>query len=266
MLTGMRLAFVIIVIILGTSRSGAQGNFVFWPDANYDPAIPTFESVLGYEPGERITWHRDAIRYFEALAAAAPDRLLMTTYASTWEGRELIYVAISSPENIARIDGIKAGMQRLADPRVTTRAEAQELIETQAAVTWLSYGVHGNEISSTDASMLTAYHLLASRGDVRVADILRNTVVVIDPMQNPDGRDRFVHHFEMSEGLTPDSDRISAEHDEPWPGGRTNHYLFDLNRDWFILTQPETRGRIDALQEWYPVAYVDAHEMGSDGT
>ena len=114
--------------------------------------------------------------------------------------------------------------------------------------------------------MLTAYHLLASRGDVRVADILRNTVVVIDPMQNPDGRDRFVHHFEMSEGLLPDSDRVSAEHDEPWPGGRTNHYLFDLNRDWFILTQPETRGRIHALQEWYPVAYADAHEMGSDGT
>ncbi len=114
--------------------------------------------------------------------------------------------------------------------------------------------------------MLTAYHLLASGGDARVADILRNTVVVIDPMQNPDGRDRFLHHFEMSEGLLPDSDRVSAEHDEPWPGGRTNHYLFDLNRDWFILTQPETRGRIDALQEWYPVAYVDAHEMGSDGT
>ena len=116
MLTGMRLGFVIIAIILGTSRSGAQDNFVFWPDANYDPAIPTFENVLGYEPGEQITWHRDAIRYFEALAAAAPDRLLITTYASTWEGRELIYVAISSPENVARIDGVKAGMQRLADP------------------------------------------------------------------------------------------------------------------------------------------------------
>ncbi len=133
MLTGTRLALVIVAIILGTSQSGAQDNFVFWPDANYDPTIPTFESVLGYGPGEQITWHRDAIRYFEALAAAAPDRLLITRYATTWEGRELIYVAISSPPNIAQIDGIKAGMQRLADPRVTTRPEAQELIETQPA-------------------------------------------------------------------------------------------------------------------------------------
>jgi len=90
--------------------------------------------------------------------------------------------------------------------------------------------------------------------------------VIIDPMQNPDGRDRFIYHFETAEGLLPDSDRISAEHDEPWPGGRTNHYLFDLNRDWFILSQPETRGRVAILQEWFPVAYVDAHEMGSDQT
>jgi hypothetical protein len=114
--------------------------------------------------------------------------------------------------------------------------------------------------------MLTAYHLLAAQDDALVDAILENTVVVLDPMQNPDGRDRFIHHFEMAEGLVPDSDRLAAEHDEPWPGGRTNHYLFDLNRDWFILSQPETRGRVAALQEWYPVAYVDAHEMGSDST
>ncbi|RLA34643.1 MAG: peptidase [Gammaproteobacteria bacterium] len=257
---------VILAFSLVAAVARAQDDFDFWPNANYDPAIPAVEDVLGYSPGERITWHRDAVRYFEALADAAPGRISVTRYAESWEGRELIYVVVTSAENMARIDDIKAGMQRLADPRQTTRAEAEEIISTQPAVTWLSYGVHGNEISSTDASMLTAYHLLASRGDARVADIMRDTVVVIDPMQNPDGRDRFVHHFEMSEGIVPDGDRISAEHDEPWPGGRTNHYLFDLNRDWFILTQPETRGRVSALQEWYPVAYVDAHEMGSDGT
>ena len=246
--------------------AGEHQNFVFWPNANYDPAIPTIEDILGYRSGDRITWHRDAIRYFEALEAAAPDRVAVSRYARSWEGRDLIYVVVTSAENMARIDDVKAGMQRLADPRHTTRAQAEEIITSQPAVTWLSYGVHGNEISSTDAAMLTAYHLLASRGDARIAEIMRDTVVVIDPMQNPDGRDRFVHHFEMAEGLRPDSNRISAEHDEPWPGGRTNHYLFDLNRDWFILTQPETRGRIRILQEWYPVAYVDAHEMGSDNT
>lgn len=262
--TGM--AMVILTTALAATQINAQDNFAFWPDADYDPAIPNFEEVLGYSPGERITWHGNAIRYFEALAKAAPERISVTRYAKSWEGRDLIYVVVSSAENMARIDEIKAGMQRLADPRKTSRAVANDIISKQPAVTWLSYSVHGNEISPTEAAMLTAYHLLASRGDKRVANIMRDTVVVIDPMQNPDGRDRFIHHFEMAEGLLPDPDRISAEHNEPWPGGRTNHYLFDLNRDWFIMTQPETRGRVKILQEWYPVSFVDAHEMGSDST
>ena len=262
--TGMSLIF--IAGVLFANYVNANDGFVFWPNADYDPAIPTFKTVLGYEPGERITWHADAVRYFEALAETAPDRISVASYAQSWEGRDLIYAVVSSAENMARIDTIKSNMQRLADPRKTTRSEAQEIIKNQPAVTWLSYGVHGNEISSTEAAMLTAYHLLASRGDKRVVDIMRDTVVVIDPMQNPDGRDRFIHHFEIAEGLVPDSDRISAEHDEPWPGGRSNHYFFDLNRDWFIMTQPETQGRIKILQEWYPVAFVDAHEMGPDST
>ena len=248
------------------SSTLGQEKFVYWPDAQYDPAIPTVEAVLGYAPGERITWHRDVIRYFEALAVAAPDRMMITEYARSWENRELILAVVSAPGNIANLDAIKSNMQRLADPRITEGDVAAQIIESQAAVTWLSYGVHGNEISSTDAAMLTAYHLLASQDDARVADIMANTVVVIDPMQNPDGRDRFIHNFEIAEGLVPDSDRLAAEHDEPWPGGRTNHYLFDMNRDWFIQTQPETQGRTAAMLQWYPVAYVDAHEMGSDGT
>ncbi len=253
-------------LLCWTSISAAQDDFRFWTDDDYDPAIPSIEQVLGYAPGERITWHKDAVRYFEALAAAAPERVQIVEYAQSWQDRELIYVVLSSAENMARIEEVKAGMQSLRDPRQTPADEAAAIIENQPPVTWLSYGVHGNEISSTDAAMLTAYHLLASRGDERVADIMADTVVVIDPMQNPDGRDRFVHHFNSSVGLRPDSDRLSAEHDEPWPGGRTNHYLFDMNRDWFIMTQPETRGRIAALQEWYPLVFVDAHEMGGDST
>ena len=244
----------------------AQQDFEFWPNADYDPSIPTIESVLGYAPGERITWHRDAIRYFEALEASQPDRVSVHRYATSWERRELIYVVISSPENMARVDDIKQNMQSLRNAADTSAADANRIIQTGPAVTWLSYGVHGDEISSTDASMLTAYHLLASRGDSRVENILRKTVVIIDPMQNPDGRDRFIHGFEMAEGLTPDPDRLSAEHEQPWPGGRTNHYLFDMNRDWFTLNQPESTGRVVATQEWYPVVYVDLHEMGGDAT
>jgi hypothetical protein len=246
-------------------NSNAQ-DFEFWPNADYDPSVPTIESVLGHAPGQRITWHAEALRYFEALASSDPDRVSVHRYASSWEGRDLVYVVIASPENMRRIDDIKRDMQSLRNAAATSRSEADRIIQSGPAITWLSYGVHGDEISSTDASMLTAYHLLAARGDSRVTNILRESVVIIDPMQNPDGRDRFIHGFEMAEGLVPDSDRLSAEHEQPWPGGRYNHYLFDMNRDWFTLNQPESRGRVLALQEWFPVVYVDLHEMGGDRT
>ena len=219
------------------------------------------------ERRRRLDTHvRDAIRYFEVLESAVPGQVSVHRYATSWEGRDLVYVVVSSAAIMARLDAITDGMQRLRDPRATSASAAAEIMNTQPAVTWLSYGVHGNEISSTDAAMLTAYHLVASRGDERIDRILAETVVVIDPIQNPDGRDRFIHSFEMAEGPVPLADRLAAEHDEPWPSGRVNHYLFDLNRDWFIMTQPETRGRIEAIQEFYPVAFVDAHEMGSDQT
>ncbi len=244
----------------------AQEAFEFWPDADYDPAIPSFQDVLGYAPGERITWHKDVLKYFEALQAAAPGRVVIQEYAKSWEGRSLIYVAIASAENIARMDEIKASMQRLSDPRTISEGDADNLIRDLPGVVWLSYAVHGNEISSTDAAMMTAYHLLASRGDDRVADMMANSFVLIDPLQNPDGRDRFIHNFEIAEGLQPDPDPLAAEHNEPWPGGRTNHYLFDLNRDWFMQTQPETQGKAKAIREWLPLAFVDAHEMGGNST
>ncbi|MCH8250596.1 MAG: peptidase [Proteobacteria bacterium] len=259
-------AALLAVTALCPLGAHAQQDFEYWPNADYDPAIPTVKSVLGYAPGERITWHADALRYFEALASSQPDRVSVHRYASSWEGRELVYVVISSPENMARIDDIKRDMQSLRNAADTSRSDADRIIQSGPAVTWLSYGVHGDEISSTDASMLTAYHLLASRGDSRIGDILRESVVIIDPMQNPDGRDRFIHAFEMAEGLSPDSDRLSAEHEQPWPSGRFNHYLFDMNRDWFAMNQPESLGRVTALQEWYPVVYVDLHEMGGDRT
>ena len=261
----MQFLFSFVAVLLAVTAN-AQQDFEFWPNADYDPSIPTIGSVLGHAPGERITWHKDALRYFDALESSQPERVSVHRYASSWEGRDLIYVVISSPENMRRIDDIKQDMQSLRNVAETSAANADRIIRSGPAVTWLSYGVHGDEISSTDASMLTAYHLLASRGDSRVDDILRESVVIIDPMQNPDGRDRTIHGFEMAEGLSPSPNRLSAEHEQPWPSGRFNHYLFDMNRDWFTLNQPESRGRVVALQEWYPVVVVDLHEMGGDGT
>ncbi|MCC6362850.1 MAG: peptidase M14 [Bryobacterales bacterium] len=238
----------------------------FWPGAAYDPAIPTFQKVLGYGAGEQVSSPEQLLRYLEALAAAAPNRMKVIDYGKTWEARRLVYAAIGSEANIRRLEEIRRAMHRLSDPRRFPETEARKLIGGLPAVVWLAYGVHGNEISSPDAALLTAYHLLAARNDRMTQDILANVVVLIDPLQNPDGRERFVHHFRTSEGLEPDADPLAAEHNEPWPGGRTNHYYFDMNRDWFAVTQPETKGRIRALLDWFPVLFVDLHEMGSDST
>jgi hypothetical protein len=222
--------------------------------------------VLGYESGDKVTNHAGLVRYVEALAAAVPNRIKVFEYGTSWEGRKLIYAAVGSEANIRKLSEIKTGIQLIADPRKTQEADARKLVAGMPAVVWLSYGVHGNEISSPDASLLTAYHLLAARNDKIMEDVLSKVVVLIDPTQNPDGRDRFVNYFEQTRGLVPDPSPNAAEHNEPWPGGRSNHYLFDLNRDWIGLTQPEILSQVKTLREWLPLVYVDLHEMGGDAT
>ena len=258
------------ILLLGAALSGsllAQKKTVeMWPGTQYDPAVPTIKKTLGYEPGERIAPHSHLMKYFESLAAAQPNRVKLIEYTKSWEGRKLIVAVIGSDANLKRLSEIQTGMKKLADPRKTNDAEAQRLIASLPAIVMLAYNVHGNEISGSDAAMMTAYHLLAAKGDKSVESILANTLVMIDPTQNPDGRDRFVHNFEIAEGLEPVGNPLAAEHAEPWPGGRTNHYMFDMNRDWFAMTQPETRGRVKTLLDWYPVVFVDLHEMGGDST
>ena len=244
----------------------AQTKFEYWPGTVYDPAVPTQKQVLGYEAGERISPPADIVRYLEALAAARPDRIQVHDYGKTWEGRRLVYAVIGNAANMKRLDQIKTGLDRLADPRKANEAEATRLMGTLPAVVWLAYGVHGNEISSPDAGLYMAYHLVAARNDKVVDGFLSKLVVAIDPLQNPDGRNRFVNSFESSLGLEPDPFPLAAEHTEPWPAGRTNHYFFDMNRDWVAITQPETKGRIRALREWHPQVVVDLHEMGTDAT
>jgi hypothetical protein len=253
-------------MLFGSGAAWGQSRFEFWPGAVYDPGVPTAQKVLGYDFGERIASHADIVKYFTALAAAEPARVRIFEYGKTWEGRELIYAVIGSEANLRRLPQIRAAMQKLHDPRKTSAAEAQKLIQDLPSILWLAYGVHGNEISSPDAAMVTAYHLLAARNDKMVADILANTLTIVDPLQNPDGRNRFVHNFEVNLGLEPDANPLAAEHSEAWPGARTNHYSFDLNRDWVGFTQPETIGHVKVLQEWYPQVFIDLHEMGTDAT
>ncbi|MEW5978073.1 MAG: M14 metallopeptidase family protein [Acidobacteriota bacterium] len=249
-----------------SARSLAQDTAEFWPGTRYDPSIPTIEMVLGYRVGDQITPPDGILRYLEALQASAPDRMKIVEYGRTWENRKLVYAALGSESNLRQLSAIRSRIQQLADPRKTGDSLAGALIEELPATVWFGYGVHGNEISSPDAALLTAYHLLAAREDPIVEEILTKVIVLIDPLQNPDGRSRFVHAFETALGLEPVGHPEAAEHNEPWPAGRTNHYFFDMNRDWFALTQPETRGRIKAMLEWYPLVFVDLHEMGSDAT
>jgi hypothetical protein len=237
-----------------------------WPEADYDAAIPTTKSILGFEIGREMARHDEVTRYFESLSTAAPERMKIFEYGESWEGRKLIYGVISSPKNIARLDDIKAAMQRLSDPRKLAKGEAEALIRDNPAVVWLAYSVHGNEPGTTDAALMTAYHLLAARGDTRVPRMLDETLVVILPLQNPDGRERFINSNQAARGLEPDPSPLSAERDEPWPGGRMNHYIFDMNRDWFTQTQPEMRAHVATLLEWMPVVVADVHEMGTNQT
>ncbi|WP_417658252.1 M14 family metallopeptidase [Pseudidiomarina sp.] len=232
-------------------------------DVIYDKTVPTLEQALGYPAGSRIS-SPDAIEgYFKQLAQSYPDRVKLEYYGKSWEGRNLYYVVISNPTHIANFAEYQQGMKQLSAADSTKASTAQNLIKTLPASVWLSYGVHGNEISSPEAAMLTAYHLVAAT-DEATRSYLDNAMVFIDPVQNPDGRSRFVSRYYMTTGLEHSADRNSAEHNEPWPSGRSNHYLFDLNRDWLALTQPEISGQVDALLENMPLVFVDLHEMGGD--
>lgn len=239
-------------------------GFEYWPGADNDASVPTADAVLGHAIGEEIALSAEIRRYFEALAEARPSQVRLIDYGTSWEGRPLWYAVIGSEANMARADAIAGAMRELADPRRGDAARARDIVRDMPAVVWLGYSVHGNEPGTSDAAMLTAYHLLASRGDARVPQMLENTLVVINPVQNPDGRDRFIHAERAVRGPFPDPEFAAAGRDEPWPGGRMNHYVFDLNRDWFALTQPETRLQVPELLRWMPVLVLDVHEMGTE--
>lgn len=247
---------IVALSLVGTSEGQA------YPDATYDPAVPTLLDVVGHEHGGMVSSAAEISQFMHALAAHDPSRMQVQSYGETWQGRELTYAVISSPQNMARLDAIKANLATLAQGDALPAAQLEET----PAVVWLSYGVHGDEITPPDSALFMAYHLMAAQDNTLVESLLRNTIIIIDPSQNPDGRDRFVHSFASALGLEPQADRYSLEHDQPWPRGRFNHYLFDLNRDWFAMTQPETQGKVAAVLEWNPVIYVDSHEMGGDNS
>lgn len=217
------------------------------------PEVPTPAAVFGHEPGQRFTHVRQIRAWFEAAAGAARDRLRLKELGQSYGGRPLYLALLSSPANLARFDTeIAPAWRALADGTRTPRD-----VGALPPIVWFSYGVHGDETSASEVAPLLAYELLRPAR----AALLDKLVVVIDPCLNPDGRQRYVAGFEDRFGTRPDPDPAAVEHAEPWPGGRTNHYLQDLNRDWAFQTQRETRLRIAAWLEMPPQVHLDYHEM-----
>ena len=242
---------------------------------------PSPEAYLGYSLGQHFTPHDRIVGYFREVARTAPGQMLLEQYGKTYEGRPLLLAYIASPENLRRLEAIRMNNLRLAG--IVHDGTAPD--ENGPVIVWLSYNVHGNEPSSSEAAMKTLYALVnpsagegaaevgrapksggaagpTETGDSGPAAWLKNTVVVIDPCINPDGRDRYVNWFNDVVGQQPNPDPSAREHQEPWPRGRTNHYNFDLNRDWAWQTQIETQQRLKKYNDWLPQVHVDYHEQG----
>jgi len=229
------------------------------PASDHRPEVPQPEL------GTRYTPHHAVLAYVRALATAAPDRVRLTTLNVTEEGHEQPFLVITSPENLKRLDEWKARNAKLADPRTCSVEEARRITESNPVFLWLGYSVHGSEASGTEAAMAVAYHFAAARNP----DVLRQldrVVILMDVMQNPDGRAR--HLQGVAEATTPfnANDPMDAQNTSHWPSGRFNHRLFDLNRDWAWQTQNETRAKTAAFLQWNPQVAVDVHEMWPETT
>jgi hypothetical protein len=214
------------------------------------------EEFLGYRIGTKFTPHWKIVDYFKAVAAATPSMVKLEQYGQTNEGRPLMVAYVSSEANVSNLENIHQHNLSLARQANNVNANYD-----YPAIVWLSYNVHGNEASSSEASMLTLYALVDPKNS-QTKQWLKSTLVVIDPCLNPDGRDRYVNWFNSIAGKDPNPSLDAREHDEPWPGGRTNHYNFDLNRDWSWQTQVESQARIALYDKWLPQVHVDFHEQG----
>ncbi len=233
-------------------------------DDNYIDSVDHPNKFLDFDYATRVATPEQITSALNTWADQS-DKLKVIEYARTHENRPLHAVFISSPENLKNLDSIKSKISQLADARTTNDRKAKALIDELPAVAWMAYSIHGNETSGADAALGVMYHLIASKDD-DILELLDDMIIIVDPLMNPDGRARFAKNLEQYRGTAPNYDDQSLIHTGDWPYGRTNHYYYDLNRDWVYLTQPETQGRVALINEWKPQILVDAHEMGAQDT
>lgn len=232
-----------------------QANYFYPNKGSFDASIPTPEQFLGYAIGEQHTRHDRIVAYLKELDRLS-DKVSFEIIGETFEHRAQVVAIFSSPENHKNIEQIR--LQHLSNQTNGTNNKVPLVIH-------LAYNVHGNEPSSSEAALLTAYYLTASQSE-QTQQWLNNMIITLDPVINPDGRDRHTHWANMHKGTPAVADPNDREHNEIWPGGRFNHYWFDLNRDWFLGTFPETRNRINFFHKWRPYVQTDHHEMGTNST
>lgn len=213
------------------------------------------EAFLGYKLGNKFTSHYKIVNYFQAAALAVPSQMKIEKYGETNEGRPLMVAILASKENLIKIEDIRKNNLRLTGLLKDKPGDVNTPV-----IVWLSYNVHGNETSSSEVSMKVLYEILSGK-NASLNEWMKNTVVIIDPCLNPDGRERYVNWLTQMSGKFPNADVNAREHDEPWPGGRTNHYNFDLNRDWAWQTQVESQTRLVKYQQWMPQIHCDFHEQ-----
>ncbi len=256
------LLFVLLVALPGAGVLSGSELKILPSDVAYDSTVPSPSAVLGQEIARWHLRHDQLVRYFEVLAETS-DRVTIETQGFTHEGRRQLLVTITSPANHARLEEIRSAHVALSG--AGKPLPDQETLEGMPAVVYLGYSIHGNEASGSNASPMVAYHLAAARGEA-IENLLDSTVVLIDPSLNPDGMGRFAQWANMHRGENAIGDPLHREHQEVWPGGRTNHYWFDLNRDWLLLQHPESRARVRTFHRWKPNLLGDYHEMGSNST
>jgi hypothetical protein len=251
------LQFLIFTLFL-SNLALAQEDYYF-PGEKFDPAIPSPSQFLGYPIGDWHTRYDLIVKYFEKLDQIS-EQAQLQTIGYTHEHRPKVILTIASASNMGNLEQIRLKQIQLADP-----SQAKPDVNSMPSIVHLGYGVHGNEPSSAEAAMLTAYWFLASQSDL-AKNLRENMVVHIDPTLNPDGRDRHSLWANSNKGFPPVADPLDREHNEAWPGGRTNHYWFDLNRDWLPLAHPESRAKVEWYHQWYPNVTTDFHEMGTNST
>jgi len=227
--------------------------------SQHHPDVPTPPAYLQFEVGERHAYVHEIMGYFRALEAASP-RVKVIPYGRSHGDRELVLAVITAPENLRNLDALLAVHRAASEPGARRAAEAEAPL-----VVWLGYGVHGNEPSASNAAFVVGYHFAAA-SDAETEALLRRTIIIIDPILNPDGHDRYAAWVNDHRGRVPNPDPQTREHIQAFPTGRVNYYWFDLNRDWMPLVHPESQGRIAQFHRWRPHVLGDFHEMGSNTT